>query len=92
VWCFAGAVPAFSSNAAAPDTYPLLLLLRQYDLPNRESDLTSQLKRDYMALSHIPSMVSVLAFDGRVLHQNGESTCRGPSRQPHLLSLTYLDC
>jgi hypothetical protein len=33
----------------------------------------SQLKRDYMALSHIPSIVTVLTADGRVVHQNGGS-------------------
>jgi hypothetical protein len=44
----------------------------QYDDPSHRAELTSQLKRDYMALSHIPSMVTMLALDGRVLHQNGE--------------------
>jgi hypothetical protein len=47
-----------------------------YDDPSHRAELTSQLKRDYMALSHIPSMVTMLALDGRVLHQNGECGCK----------------
>lgn len=43
-----------------------------YNAPSSQLELTAQLKRDYMALAHIPSMVTVLANDGRVLHQNGE--------------------
>lgn len=31
----------------------------------------AQLKRDYVALSHIPSLVTAFSPDGRVLHQNG---------------------
>lgn len=44
-------------------------------------ELTSQLKRDYMALSHIPSIVTVLAADGRVLHQNGGRAAAAQSRR-----------
>jgi len=43
-----------------------------YNAPSSQLELTAQLKRDYMALAHIPSIVTVLASDGRVLHQNGE--------------------
>jgi hypothetical protein len=59
-----------AESAGVSSATPALFLW--YDLPSSQAELTSQLKRDYMALSHIPSMVSVLAFDGRVLHQNGE--------------------
>ncbi|GBF95128.1 hypothetical protein Rsub_07712 [Raphidocelis subcapitata] len=41
--------------------------------PASQLEITSQLKRDHMALAHIPSMVTVIANDGRVLHQNGGS-------------------
>jgi hypothetical protein len=43
-----------------------------YNAPSSQMELMSQLKRDYIALSHIPSMVTVFAMDGRVLHQNGK--------------------
>lgn len=48
-----------------------------YNAPSSQLDLTAQLKRDYMALSHISSCVTMLAADGRVLHQNGARVCRG---------------
>eukprot|EP00775_Hariotina_reticulata_P010666 gene10666-10825_t len=44
-----------------------------YNAPSKQLELTSQLKRDYMALAHVPSMISVVAMDGRVLHQNSSS-------------------
>ena len=44
-----------------------------YNAPSSDRELMSQLQRDYMALSHIPSMVTVFAMDGRVVHQNGKN-------------------
>lgn len=43
-----------------------------FNAPSSQFDLTSQLKRNYLALATVPSMVAVFAMDGRVLHQNSE--------------------
>lgn len=45
-----------------------------FNAPSSQFDLTSQLKRNYLALATVPSMVAVFAMDGRVLHQNSEWT------------------
>uniref|UniRef100_A0A383WI74 Guanylate cyclase domain-containing protein n=1 Tax=Tetradesmus obliquus TaxID=3088 RepID=A0A383WI74_TETOB len=44
-----------------------------FNAPSSQFDLTSQLKRNYLALATVPSMVAVFAMDGRVLHQNSAS-------------------
>ena len=46
-------------------------LFLSYAAPASQLELLAQLKRDYVALAHIPSIVTVVAGDGRVLHQNG---------------------
>jgi hypothetical protein len=52
---------------------PAPALFLWFNAPSSQFDLTSQLKRNYLALATVPSMVAVFTMDGRVLHQNSES-------------------
>jgi type VI protein secretion system component VasA len=52
---------------------PAPVLFLWFNAPSSQFDLTSQLKRNYLALATVPSMVAVFTMDGRVLHQNSKS-------------------
>ncbi|KAG2499614.1 hypothetical protein HYH03_002553 [Edaphochlamys debaryana] len=68
----AGAPGAGPGGEGGPGGVAPAMIL-ELDVPYEGKELAARLQRDYMCLSHIPSIVAMFDVNGRVLHQNSTS-------------------
>ncbi|KXZ49412.1 hypothetical protein GPECTOR_21g638 [Gonium pectorale] len=65
--------PAAAANDGCGGGSITPAMILELDMPYEGKELAARLQRDYMIISHIPSMVTMFDRAGRVLHQNRSS-------------------